>query len=433
MRHVVVMTVTGAVGLVSIFLVDFLSLFYISLLRNEEWTAGVGYATTFMFFAIAFNIGLMIAGTALVSRALGARDVDHARRVAGSSAVLLTGASLAVTLVMLAGMPWILDALGASGQPRAIAERFLWISMPSNPLMALGMAFSGVLRAAGDARRAMMVTLMGGIVTAVLDPLFIFALRLGTDGAALATVFSRLTFCAIGFMGVVKVHRLMARPTLDDLSQNLRPLLYIAAPAVLTNIASPVAAGFMIGVVRQFGHEAVAASTIIDRLVPLAFGVIFALSGSVGPILGQNLGARHYDRVRRTLRDSLVFAASYSLFAWAMLALGRHQIAALFGASEKTAAYVGFFCLIGAGAWVFNGLLFVANAAFNNLGFPLYSTFFNWGRATLGTMPFSYFGAQLWGYEGAIGLVIIGWGVFGTWSVIEAFRAVRRIESQKTS
>lgn len=430
LRHVVVMTGTASVGLIAIFLVDFLSLFYISLLRNEQWTAGVGYATTVMFFTISVNIGLMIAGSALIARALGARDVEKARRVSGSSTLLLFTASLIVSVAMLVGLDLILDALGAAGEPRAVAERFLWISMLSNPLMAVGMSLSGVLRAAGDPRRAMMVTLLGGLATAALDPLFIFAFGMGTDGAALATVFSRLIFCVVGFRGVVKVHRLMARPTLADLRRDIGPLLQIALPAVATNIASPVAAGFMISVIRQFGHEAVTASTIIDRLIPLAFGVIFALSGSIGPILAQNLGARRHDRVQRALKEALILAGVYSLVAWAVLALARHQVAALFGASDKTAAYVAFFCLVGAGAWVFNALLFVANSAFNNLGFPLYSTFFNWGRATLGTMPFCYFGAQWWGYEGAIGLVAVGWAIFGIWSVIQAFRSVRLLEQR---
>lgn len=428
--HIVSMTSAGAVGLVAIFAVDFLSLFYISLLGDERLTAGVGYATTVMFFALSVNIGLMIAGGALVARARGARDIDRARRVAASSALFQTLAGALVSILLLATMHILFDALGADGVPRAVAERFLWIALPSTALMSLGMAYSSVLRAAGDARRSMMVTLLGGVATAVLDPLLIFGLGLGTDGAAIATVLSRIVFCVIGFRGVCLRHKLMARPTLADLKRDMRPLLAIAVPAVLTNIASPIAATFMLGVVRQFGHEAVTASTIIDRIVPLAFGVLFALSGSVGPILAQNLGAGRFDRLRQGLRDALIFGLSYSLFAWAMLALFRHPIAALFGASEKTAAYISFFCLVGSAGWAFNALLFVSNAAFNNLGFPLYSTFFNWGRATLGTMPFCLVGAYYWGYEGAIGLVSVGWGIFGAAAMITAFRAVGRLETQ---
>ncbi len=433
MRHVVVMTATGSVGLMAIFAVDFLSLFYISLLKNEQITAGVGYATTVLFFAISVNVGLMIAASALVARALGARDRARARRVASSAAVWLAGIATVVSCIMLALLPTILDLLGAEGLSRKTASEFLWITLPANFMMALGMAFSGILRSVGDAKRAMLVTLLGGVATAMLDPLLIFGFGLGANGAALATVMSRVVFCAVGWYGVVHIHDLMTRPSLEDARKDGKALMGIAAPAVMTNVASPIAAGFMLSIVRQFGHEAVAANTIIDRLIPLAFGVIFALSASVGPILAQNLGAKRHDRVRQALRDALIFACLYSLFAWLVLAFGRNAISGLFGASEKTAAYVSFFCLVGTAAWVFLAGLFVANAAFNNLGFPLYSTLFNWGRATLGTMPFAYFGARFWGYEGAVGLVIIGWALFGISSIIVAFKAIARLERQSTS
>ncbi|NJL08190.1 MAG: MATE family efflux transporter, partial [Methylacidiphilales bacterium] len=71
-KHVVVMTSTGSVGLMAIFAVDFLNLFYISLLGEMELAAAIGYAGTVLFFATAVSIGVTIAGTALVSRALGA-------------------------------------------------------------------------------------------------------------------------------------------------------------------------------------------------------------------------------------------------------------------------------------------------------------------------------------------------------------------------
>ena len=430
MRHVVEMTFAGSVGLVAIFLVDFLSLFYVSLLRDEKLTAGIGYASTVLFLVISVNVGLMIASSALVARALGSGNRDLARRTATAGALFCSILAAVFSIVMLAVMPAILDFLGATGVSREVATRSLWITLPANLFMAFGMVLSSTLRAAGDARRAMMVTLMGGVATAFLDPLFIFGFKMGTDGAALATVISRLIFCWVGWRGVVTHHDLMARPALADIQRTIAPLLGIAIPAVLTNIATPVANGFILSVVKQFGDEAVAANTIIDRLVPLAFGVLFALTGAVGPILAQNLGARRYDRVRQAMRDSLLFAVVYCLIMWAVLALGRHSIAGIFGASARTAEFVGYFCLYGAVAWVFIGLLFVANTAFNNLGFPIYSTLFNWGRATLGTMPLVVLGAQMGGYQGVLVAIIIGAAVFGIAGVIVAFRAIRTLEAR---
>ena len=87
-RHVLVMSASGAAGLISIFAVDFLSLLYVSWLGNVNFTAGVGYATAVMFFSTSANVGMMIGVTALVSRALGARDRERARRQGGTSLVI---------------------------------------------------------------------------------------------------------------------------------------------------------------------------------------------------------------------------------------------------------------------------------------------------------------------------------------------------------
>ncbi|MCA0401671.1 MAG: MATE family efflux transporter [Proteobacteria bacterium] len=432
-RHVVEMTVTGAIGLIAIFFVDFLSLYYISLMGNDQLTAGVGYATNVLFLAISVNIGAMIAGTALLSRALGAGKREDARRIVASGLAISIALGVLVSIALLASIDVILEKIGAEGTPRDVARRFLWIVLPSTVFMSAGMMLSGYLRGVGDAKRAMSVTLIGGIVTAFTDPLLIFTLKLGTDGAAIATVISRIVFTLVGLNGIVRVHKLAEMPSLAGIRKDFQPFFAIAFPAILTNIATPIGVLIFVSILAPFGAEAIAASAIIDRLIPLVFGLVFALSASIGAILGQNLGARQFGRVRQAMRDALKFSFLYTLAAWLLLALLRNQIAAAFGIGGLTAHYLTFFCLIGAAAWIFISLVLVANAAFNNLGFPLYATAFNWGRSTIGTLPFAYIGALYWGVEGAQTGVIFGAAIFGLWAVHVCFKAIDKLEARATS
>ena len=427
MRHVTVMTFTGAIGLTALFVVDLLSLLYISWLGNVTVTAGVGFATTVFFFSTSANIGMMIAVSAVVSRALGARDRAQARRLSASSCLWMSVFAALASLLLLAVMDPLLVWLGAEGEARAVAHRFLMISMPSNVLMGLGLSFSAVLRAVGDARRAMYVTLGGGLATAVIDPLLIFGAGLGADGAAWAVVLSRLVFCLIGFHGCVRVHDLIARPSLRRALEDFRPIAGIAGPAVLTNIAAPVANGFLTAVISPFGEAAVAANAIILRLTPVAFCVVFSLTGAVGPIIAQNMRARQYDRVKRTLTDGLIFPLVAVCTACAILALSRNGLVLMFKAEGETAELLRFFCTVIAGSWIFHGALFVANSAFNNLGAPLYATAFNWGKATIGTIPFALLGARWGGAEG----VMVGQGlgaiIFGVWGIYAAYATVAKV------
>lgn len=426
MRHVGVMTASGSVGLIAIFAVDFLSLLYVSWLGDVNLTAGVGYATAVLFFSTSVNVGLMIAIGATVSRALGAGDLPRARQLAAAALVICLLASALVTLAAMLLLDPLLTILGARHEAYSVASRFLMIAMPSNLMLAIGMGFSGLLRAVGDARRAMMVTLLGGCLTAVIDPVMIFGFGLGTDGAAWATVLSRLIFLGLGFHGAIKTHDLVGHPGFEGLKAHAGTILAVALPAILTNIATPVANGFMTAIIAPYGDEAVAANAIITRLVPLAFGSLFALSGAVGPIFGQNLGAGAHERVRETLTASLKLSALLVAIAWAILVTGADGLGTLFKAQGESAGLLRFFCEVLAGTWLFNGGLFVANAAFNNLGAPLLATLFNWGRATAGTIPFAYAGAAMAGAKGALLGQALGSVCFGIAAVIWAYRLIAK-------
>lgn len=431
MRHVVVMTATGSIGLVAIFAVDALNLFYISLLGVKELAAAVGFAGTLMFFTVSVSIGLTIATSALTARALGRGSRDEAARMGGASMVLMGGVSALLAAVVWPFLGPLLALLGAEGETLALATRFLQIVIPSLPVVALGMCASGILRAAGDARRAMYVTLVGGIAAAILDPLLIFGFGLGLDGAAISTVLSRFFLLFAGIYGANAIHRLMRLPNAAGLRACARPFFAIGFPAVLTQIATPVGNAYVTVQIASFGDEAVAGWAIVGRIMPVAFGTIFALSGAVGPILGQNYGARRYDRLTSIMRDSLIFTLVYVCVVWALLALFRHPIAGLFNAEGETRALVEFFCLFVAGSFLFNGALFVANAAFNNLGYPALSTLFNWGRSTLGVIPFVWAGAAWYGAQGALG----GWGlgavIFGVAAILTCFRVIRNIADRE--
>jgi Na+-driven multidrug efflux pump len=220
-------------------------------------------------------------------------------------------------------------------------------------------------------------------------------------------------------------------PQLRNIIQDARPMYAIALPAVLANIATPIANGFMMGIVARFGDAALAAFAIIDRVVPLAFCGLFALSGAVGPILGQNWGAKRFDRLRQTLRDALVFTGIYVVAVWAILLVARNLVPLIFNVSgTPTGELIVFFILVSGPTWLFLGGLFVSNAAFNNLGFPLYSTLFNWGRASLGTLPFAIIGARLAGVEGMMVGILLGALLFGTAAALAAFWAVNRLTQQ---
>jgi putative MATE family efflux protein len=427
MRHVIVMTAATSAGLMSIFAVDLLSLLYISWLGDPKLTAAVGFASQVLFFSVSINIGISIAIGALVSRAHGKGDSAGARRLAASGLVHVFLIAALVSCIAWPLRREILALIGARGMALDVASTYLAITLPATVLLGLGMALASILRAVGDARRSMYVTLAGAVATALLDPVFIFGLGLGVTGAAIVTLISRFVFVAVGLNGAIRMHDLIATPDRKAASLDLVPIMAIAIPAVLTNLAAPVANAYTMRIFSQFGEAVVAAFAILDRLNPMAFGVLFALSSAVGPIMGQNLGAKLISRVRQVLTDCLTFATLYVVAVAILLRSAAPLIVQLFQAQGETAELLTFVCAYGGVLWLFLGAIFVANAAFNNLGFPLLSTLFNWGRATLGTLPFVTIGTARFGPEGGYVGLILGSALFGAGAVITAYYVTARL------
>ncbi|MBJ7538347.1 MATE family efflux transporter [Marinomonas transparens] len=412
-RHVVTMSFTGALGLMCMFLVDLVDMLFLSMLGEKEAVAAVGFASSILFFTVSLSIAISIAATALVSRAIGAGDVALAKRRAVN--VLAFGILFSSLIVWLLwpNIPHILLFIGAEGRTLDLATGYLQILVLGMPAVMVGMIGSGIMRALGDARRAMYTTLVGGLVNAVLDPIFIFAFGLGVQGAAIASLLARFSMVAVSYYGVVHIHKMLGEFDLMDFLKDLPSISVIAIPAMLTNLSSPLANAIVMEHTSTFGDDAVAAVAIIGRIIPVVFGGLFALSGAVGPILGQNYGAGRFDRMHGAISSAVTYSFIYCL----VLCIGLYQLqdclVSVFNATEETADLIRFFATYVSFSFFFQSLLFIAIAVFNNLGKPLNSTLLNFGRATLGTLPLISLFALFMGAEGilfgqAIGSIIFG-------------------------
>ncbi|MEX0283467.1 MAG: MATE family efflux transporter [Paracoccaceae bacterium] len=422
-RHVTVMSLTATLGLMAVFLVDFVDMVFISMLGKAELAAAIGYAGAILFFTTSFGIGMAIAAGALAARALGAGDEQRAQCTATHTMIFGVAFGIAFAALVWSQLDLLVALIGATGETADLAVGYLAIIVPSMPLLMVGMIGSALLRAHGDARRSMMATIAGGVVNGVLDPILIFGLNLDLTGAALASVAARVAMALAAVLPLIRHHGGFARPNVTGLARDLVPILTIAFPAILTQLATPVGQAWVTRAMAAYGEAAVAGMAITGRLTPVAFGVIFALSGAVGPIIGQNHGAQNADRVRGTFRAALLFAAIVvTLISAALFAL-RGPIAALFEADGITRELVFLFCGPLALAFFFNAVIFVCNAGFNNLGHPFHSTWINWGRQTLGTIPLVMLGAAWWGAPG----VLIGQAAGGVIFAAIALLMVRRV------
>ena len=365
MRHVTVMTLTSALGLGFMFLVDFLALFWVSRLKVEAFIAAIGYAGTLQFFLVSISIGMTIGAVALVSRTLGADRPQRARRIASMALIVSVG------------------------------------------------------------RRSMAVTSAAGAVAVVLDPVVILWMGWGVEGAATVIVISRAVMALVGLFWLIGVKRMLARPQLVDFQLYLGRFLAISLPAIATQLSTPFGNWVLIRAMAEHGDSAVAGMGVVMRVTILGFGGIFALSGAIGGIIGQNAGAGLRDRVQSAYLDALKFCLVYTLVVWALLASASGIISEGFGLSPEGAHIVKVFSLYAVGSFFFTGALFVSNAAFNNLGRPLWATVANWIRDGVLIGVFAFAMGAVWGETGVVMAQAAANVLVGTAAALVGWRLVR--------
>ncbi len=422
LRHIFSMAHTSMLALVAMVLVDALDLFFLSLLGDVEIIAGLGFAWPIIFFTLAVSLGISTAMMALVSRAEGLGDRNRAKIYATHILVFGLVLSGVMTVVLWLSAPWMLDMFGAVGKARDVGVTYVQIVILCLPVLVLSMSSGALLRAIGAKQRAMWSKMAGAAVNAILDPIFIFGFDWGVEGAAWATVVSRIAIMAVAFYGVRNVHHMLGRFDATLFRKDIRDIARVTVPVGLAKIGPPIASAFIMSSMAKFGPDAVAAMAIIERIGPFVFVGYMALPQAIGPIIGQNFAAAKVERVRSIWHNVWGLVVVYGAIVCTALFLFQGQIAALFSATDQTAAYLSIFCSFTAPFYVFLGLQFSSHTFFNVTGRPNLAMTFDLAKELLGVIPLVWLGSY---YLGAAGVLIgqaAGIALFGVLTGLFSYR-----------
>ncbi len=306
--------------------------FFLGLLHDPLLVAAVSLATpVFLLFS---DLGTLFGtgGMSVISRALGRGDRDMARRTGAFCfwASLASGAVLGVLLLCLRSL--VLPLVGASGDTWGPTSTYLEIVALGGPFTVAATCFSSILRAEGQAGRAMAGQVLGNVLNVILDPLFILLLHWGVAGAALATVLGNAAgtfcglFCLLGGRSSLSIH-------LRDVPRNgsgIRNVLANGIPAALGSVLISVAQILVNAHVAACSDLAVAAMGVASRIMLLPVMLSMGLGQSVQPLLGYCAGATLWDRFRSIFRFSICFALSLGIVLTGACFLGLHILVGAF-------------------------------------------------------------------------------------------------------
>ena len=286
--------------------------------------SGIAISFPFTLAIMAFGMLIGIGATAVISIRLGQQKKEEAEQIVGNAFVLLLGISLSITFLSYIFMDPLLVLFGASTEVIPYAKQYLNVLLWGAVFQTIGFGMNNFIRAEGNPKIAMYTMIFGAVLNTILNPLFIFGLHLGVAGSALATVISQ-------FITAVWVlsYFLGSRALLKIRFQNLR-LKWIFVKDILAIGISP----FSMQLVGSFvtillnktlvsygGDLSIAAMGVINSIAMLIFMPIFGIGQGAQPILGYNYGARNYDRVKQTLKLSVIGATGVMIFGFLIVEL----------------------------------------------------------------------------------------------------------------
>jgi len=383
---------------------------------GTEALAALGFAFPVTITLFAFAGGIGTGASSVIARSVGSGDGERA-------AVLVTHAQLLVlvvgSVIGLLGFWYaeiVITALGATGEVREMAVDYLTVYMLGFPLFMLSMVGSTLLRATGRAASPGIVMTTGSVLQMAFGPVLIFGWfglpALGIAGAAWAYVLSRVFSVSIYLALLVRAR--MIRRSMKGFWQSFAAIVHVGGPATASGLIQPVSMLIITRLLAAHGHEVVAGYNVAMRVETMVHMVLWGVSSSVGPFVGQNWGAGQFQRARQALSLSNRFCLAWGLVTFVVLFLGGDYFVRLIDDNETVGAVARMFFLIVPLSIGFMGVMQVASTCFNALGRPAPPLIIALLRTFVMYVPIAILANWVWGYPGIFAATALTNVVMGT-------------------
>lgn len=337
---------------------------------------GVGVCLPLILIVSAFAALVASGGAPRASIYMGRQDHETAEKILGGCFALQICISAVLTAVLLLWSRDLLLAFGASDNTIGYAADYMRIYAIGTIFVQMTLGLNAFITAQGFAQIGMRTVLIGAVSNIVLDPVFIFALGMGVQGAALATIFSQGISC-------VWVLRFLTGPkTLLRLKKayiRLTPRLILPCVAlgtatfIMQASESVISVCFNSSLLKYGGDIAVGAMTILSSVMQFAMLPLQGIAQGAQPITSYNYGARNTERVRQTFWLLLKVCLCYSVALWAIIQLFPGAFAHIFTPNADLVAFTVPALRIYCGVLFLFGIQIACQMTFVSIGYAVCS------------------------------------------------------------
>ena len=332
---------------------------------------GVGVCMPIIMIVTAFAALIASGGAPRASIALGRGDRDTAERLLGNCFTLQIIISLTLTVILrLFGRSFLL-AFGASENTIEYAVSYLNIYALGTLFVELTLGMNAFITAQGFATTGMLTVLIGAVCNIALDPLFIFGLKMGVRGAALATVISQGVSClwVVSFLRGKKTSLRLKKENLKINWKLILPCLALGLSTfIMQSTESIISVCFNSSLLKYGGDIAVGAMTILTSVMQFAMLPLQGLAQGAQPISSYNFGAKNASRVKETFFALLKSSLTYSVLLWAGIMLFPKAFAGIFTPDAELLAFTAKALRIYCGALFIFGIQIACQMTFVSIG-----------------------------------------------------------------
>lgn len=331
-------------------------------IANADYLGSYGNAANTVVYpltvvALAFAVMIGDGCCAFVSISLGAKNASDAHKSIGSAVVMSAGIGIVIMALYLAFMDPIITTFGGRVNDETFAlsrEYMFWIAL-GIPFYVFGQAMNPVIRSDGSPKFAMASTLAGAVINLILDPVFIYVMRWGMMGAAVATVLGQVATAAMAIwylchMKAVKLSKDSFRPHVKlmrryiplGICSFLAQISLVCSMAAMQNMLIKYGALDPIYSQAQYAQIPMAVIGIVMKFLQIVISIAIGTAAGCIPIVGYNVGAGRSDRAKLLFKQLLAVEAIVGTIALFIVELFPDKLIALFGAANESSYYTDY-------------------------------------------------------------------------------------------
>ena len=299
---------------------------YIARMPGDSFLAltGIGICLPIISMVMAFANLFGVGGAPLCSIERGRQNIDEAEKIMGNAFIMLIGSGFILTILGLLIKKPVLYLFGASEMTYPYANQYITIYLLGNIFVMISLGMNPFINAQGFGRIGMITVILGALANIILDPIFIFKLKMGVRGAAIATFISQaLSACwVLRFLTGEKAILKLRKETFQLQLRRVKRIIALGTSGFVMSFTNSIVQVVSNTTLQLYGGDMyIGIMTVINSVREFISMPVSGLTNGAQPVIAYNYGARKFDRVKRSIIFTAIASISYNTIAWSLIQL----------------------------------------------------------------------------------------------------------------